>query len=107
MTEPAPERVVALRRARRLRGYLAQIPFLLVLLVIAAAALLVLFDRWRRGAFVFGAALILGAVLRAFLPSERAGLLQVRTKLIDTSMMTLAGAAIFWLAASIDSLGTD
>ncbi|WP_238422160.1 DUF3017 domain-containing protein [Gordonia sp. 'Campus'] len=86
---------------------LMQIPYLLVMLGVLAAALLVMFDRWRRGSFVFGAALIVGAVLRAFIPSSQAGLLQVRGKAFDVSVMATVGGVMLWLAASIDSLGTD
>lgn len=91
----------------RLRAVLVQLPYLLVMLGVLAAALLVMFDRWRRGSFVFGAALLVGAVLRAFIPSSRAGLLQVRGKSFDVTVMATVGGVMLWLAASIDSLGTD
>ena len=71
------------------------------------AAVFVTFDRWRRGVFVLGSALLLGSLLRALLPSERAGLLQVRGRAFDSALMASAGVAILWLATSIDSLGTD
>jgi len=99
--ELAPERV------RGVRAVLVQIPYLLVMLGVLAAALFVLFDRWRRGSFVFGAALLIGALLRAFIPSSKAGLLQVRGKFFDVAVMTTVGAVMLWLATSIDSLGTD
>lgn len=91
----------------RLRAVLVQLPYLLVMLGVLAAALLVMFDRWRRGSFVFGAALLVGAVLRAFIPSSQAGLLQVRGKTFDVTVMVTVGGVMLWLAASIDSLGTD
>ncbi|MGC4934140.1 DUF3017 domain-containing protein [Gordonia sp. DT30] len=107
MTEGAPERVEQLRRARRVRAYLVQVPYLLVLLGAVAAAVLVLYDRWRRGAFVFGSTLLFGAVLRALIPTSRAGLLQVRGRFFDVAAMASVGALILWLATSIDPLGTD
>lgn len=91
----------------RLRAVLVQLPYLLVMAGVLAAALLVMFDRWRRGSFVFGAALLVGAVLRAFIPSSQAGLLQVRGKSFDVTVMATVGGVMLWLAASIDSLGTD
>jgi uncharacterized membrane protein YjjP (DUF1212 family) len=100
-------RVEQLRHARRIRSYLVQIPYLLVMAGVVAAALLVLFDRWRRGSFVFGTALLVGAVLRACIPSSRAGLLQVRGKFFDVVAMASVGVLMLWLATSIDSLGTD
>ncbi|KSU59751.1 DUF3017 domain-containing protein [Gordonia hongkongensis] len=90
-----------------MRAVLIQLPYLLVMLGVLAAALLVMFDRWRRGSFVFGAALLVGAVLRAFIPSSQAGLLQVRGKSFDVTAMATVGGVMLWLAASIDSLGTD
>ncbi|MAU83576.1 MULTISPECIES: DUF3017 domain-containing protein [Gordonia] len=95
------------RNAARLRRYLVQIPYFVVLLGLLAAAVLVLFDRWRRGAFVFGSVLLLGAVLRAFIPTSRVGLLQVRSKFFDVAVMASVGSLILWLATSIDPLGTD
>ncbi|QBJ98563.1 DUF3017 domain-containing protein [Rhodococcus sp. ABRD24] len=80
---------------------------LAVLLVVAAAFVLVIADRWRRGAFVLGGAMLLAAVLRAILAPERVGLLEVRGKWFDVGAMTLVGVAIIGLAVSIDPLGTD
>ncbi|MFT4086552.1 MAG: DUF3017 domain-containing protein [Gordonia sp. (in: high G+C Gram-positive bacteria)] len=100
------ERVESLRKARRRRRLLRQIPFFVVLAIIGFAAVLVLMDRWRRGAFVFGSAMLVGAVLRAVLPTSRAGLLQVRSRGFDIGAMATLGVLVLWLATSIDSLGT-
>jgi hypothetical protein len=100
-------RVERIRRARHVRAYLVQIPYLIILLAGLVAALLVLFDRWRRGAVVLGSALILASVLRALIPSTRVGLLQVRGRLFDVITTAAVGATILWLATSIDPLGTD
>ncbi len=97
----------SLHRARRLRTIMVQIPFVIVLIFVAVAIVFLLLDRWRRGAFVFGSGTVLAAVLRAILPTSRVGLLQVRGRFFDVSSMALAGAAILWLATSIDPLGTD
>lgn len=80
---------------------------LAVLLVVAAAFVLVLADRWRRGALVLGGAMLLAAVLRAVVSPDRVGLLAVRGKGFDVAAMTVVGATIIALAASIDPLGTD
>ncbi|EGD56537.1 DUF3017 domain-containing protein [Gordonia neofelifaecis] len=100
------DRVESIRRARKVYGFIVDLPYYIVLAVIAVAALLVLIDRWRRGAFVFGAAMLLGAVFRAFLPANRTGLLQVRSRAFDISAMAVLGGSVLWLATSIDSLGT-
>lgn len=107
MTAGADERVAQLRRARLLRAVVVQIPYALVMFGVIVAAALVLFDRWRRGTFVFGSALLLGAVLRALIPTARVGLLQVRGRPFDVAAMASAGALMLWLATSIDPLGTD
>jgi len=82
-------------------------PLLAVLLVAAAAFVLVLADRWRRGALVLGGAMVLAAFLRAVLSPDRVGLLAVRGKGFDVAAMAVVGATIITLAASIDPLGTD
>ncbi|WP_072807181.1 DUF3017 domain-containing protein [Rhodococcoides yunnanense] len=83
------------------------LPLILVLIVIFAALVLVLADRWRRGAFVLGIATILAAGFRMCLPENRIGLLQVRSRAFDVSALALVGGAIVFLSASIDPLGTD
>ncbi|WP_433613622.1 DUF3017 domain-containing protein [Prescottella agglutinans] len=80
---------------------------LAVLVVVVAAFVLVLADRWRRGALVLGGAMLLAAVLRAVVSPDQVGLLAVRGKGFDVAAMTVVGAAIIALAASIDPLGTD
>ncbi|MCF8603826.1 DUF3017 domain-containing protein [Gordonia sp. HY442] len=100
------DRVDELRRARRIHGYIVNIPFYVVLALVAVAAVLVLLDRWRRGAFVFGSALLVAGTIRAFLPTPRVGLLQIRSRPFDVATMVVLGASVLWLATSIDSLGS-
>ncbi|MEP9392253.1 MULTISPECIES: DUF3017 domain-containing protein [Gordonia] len=107
MTADATDRTRRIHRARIVRACIVQIPYLLVMLGVVVAAGLVLFDRWRRGAFVFGSALLLGALLRALIPTTRVGLLQVRGRLFDVAAMATVGGLMLWLATSIDPLGTD
>lgn len=83
------------------------LPMIAVVVVIAAAVVLVLADRWRRGAFVFGLATLLAAACRLFLSTERVGLLAVRSRMFDTLSLAAVGGAVVWLAVSIDPLGTD
>jgi hypothetical protein len=83
------------------------LPLLAVTVVIAVAVVLVLADRWRRGAFVFGAATMLAGVLRWALDPEQVGVLAVRSKRFDVGATLLVGGLIVVLAVSIDPLGTD
>ena len=79
---------------------------LAVLLVIAVAAALVISDRWRRGAIVFGVATLIAGGCRLCLPREQVGLLAVRTRAFDSAALLTVGTAIVLLGASIDPLGT-
>ncbi|MBM7414153.1 putative neutral ceramidase superfamily lipid hydrolase [Rhodococcus sp. PvP016] len=83
------------------------IPVVAVVLVIVVAVALVLADRWRRGAFVFGVATLIAAACRLCLGSERVGILAVRSRAFDTFSLAAVGSAVVWLAVSIDPLGTD
>lgn len=86
---------------------MVQIPYFIVVGIIAVAAVLVLFGFWRKGTLVFSGALLVGAVFRAILPVTRVGLLQVRGRLFDVFAMTTMGLLMLWLASSIAALGTD
>lgn len=82
------------------------LPLVAVTLVITAAVILILADRWRRGAFVFGGAMLLAGVLRWILEPDEVGVLAVRSKAFDVGAMLTVGGAIMALAVSIDPLGT-
>jgi hypothetical protein len=73
-----------------------QLAFLLVLLVLAAAFIYLIVEpgRWGRGAGVVAVGMLLAAVLRAVLKSERAGLLVVRARWLDVAAYLLLGGMI-------------
>ncbi|NLV79945.1 MAG: DUF3017 domain-containing protein [Rhodococcus sp.] len=91
---------------RSLRLARLNLPLVAVTLVIAAAVILVLADRWRRGAFVFGGAVMLAGILRWILDPDQVGVLAVRSKTFDVGAMLTVGGVIMALAVSIDPLGT-
>jgi hypothetical protein len=95
-----PEDVVR----RVLRG---QWPILLVGLFFLAACVLVVAGYWRRGALVLGIGVAVAAALRIALTDDRAGLLMVRTKAIDFATTASVSAAVLYIAATIDPLGTS
>src|SRR5699024_12833218 len=66
----------------------------------------VMFERWRRGAFLLGIVALGAAALRAVLSDERARLLASRTKAFDVLFLAGIGGVVLWLALSVDSLGT-
>ncbi len=84
----------------------ANLPMVAVLVVIAVAAVLVMWDRWRRGATVFGVATLLAGACRLVLTDDQVGLLAVRSRSFDTAALLTVGAVIVVLAASIDPLGS-
>ena len=58
-------------------------------------------STWRVGCLLIGAALLVGAGERALLPEGAAGLLQVRGKVFDVAVLTLAGVAVLVLAVAV------
>ena len=80
---------------------LRELPLVAVLTVVAAGLLLGVLDRWRVGASVVGAAVLLGGALRLLLPARRAGLLVVRSRRLDVAVLLALGAALLVLASSV------
>ena len=84
----------------------AQWPILLVGLIFAAAFVLVGANFWRRGSLLIGIGVGVASVLRLLLSEERAGLLVVRSKGTDFMTTAMVGAAMIYIASTIDPLGT-
>jgi hypothetical protein len=78
---------------------------LLVVAVLVVAAVFLVQDRWRRGAYIIGGATLVAAALRLCLPTVRVGLLAVRSRPFDVGAYTALGGVIVALAATINSLG--
>ena len=91
-----PRRSEASAAARSLRQW----PLLIVVIGVVAG-LVVSFlgeSSWRLGCLLIGASLGVGAVERVVLPSRDAGLLQVRTRAFDVTVLGLGAVAIIALA---------
>ncbi len=84
-----------------------QWPILLVGLIFIAAFFLVIAGYWRRGALVIGIGVGVAAALRLVLTDDHAGLLVVRSKGIDVATTITVSAAVLYIAATIDPLGTS
>lgn len=84
----------------------AQWPILLVGLIFVTAFALVGANFWRRGSLLIGIAVGVAAALRLVLPDDRAGLLVVRSKGMDFITTAAVGAAMVYIAWTIDPLGT-
>ncbi|HTM84423.1 MAG TPA: DUF3017 domain-containing protein [Mycobacterium sp.] len=84
----------------------AQWPILAVGLVFVAAFALAGAGFWRRGALLIGIGVAVAAGLRLVLSDQRAGLLVVRTRAGDIISTATVAAAMVYIAATIDPLGT-
>ncbi len=89
------------------RVFRGQWPILLVGLFFLAAFGLVIAGYWRRGALVIGIGVAVAAALRIGLTDDRAGLLVVRKKGTDFVTTATVSAAVLYIAATIDPLGTS
>lgn len=91
--------------ARKVFG--GQWPILMPFLIFFAAFGLVVAGYWRRGALVLAIGVGVAAALRLTLPDDRAGLLVVRTRMIDFITTASVSAAMLYVAWTIDPLGTS
>jgi hypothetical protein len=75
-------------------------PLLVVLIgvLIGLAVAVVGAQTWRLGSLIIGTSLLIGAVIRGALPGRDAGLLQVRSRPFDITVLTLGGIAIIALS---------
>lgn len=79
-----------------------ELPLLTVLLVVGAGVFGAgFFHAWRTGSTVVGLGLVLGGGLRLGLPARRAGLLVVRSRPVDATVLLVLGLALVGLASSI------
>ncbi len=84
-----------------------QWPILTVGLVLLMAFALVVAGYWRRGALVIAIGVGLAAAMRMALTDERAGLLVVRSRVVDIATTAVVSAVMFYVAWTIDPLGTS
>lgn len=67
----------------RRRRWWSQWPIAIVLACVVASLITVALDRFRVGALMLAASLVLAFVLRLVLPADRVGMLAVRSKIVD------------------------
>lgn len=80
------------------------VPFGLVCGIGLIGFLLVALQHWRRGTVVLGLALLVAAGLRAVIPDERAGLLAIRSRVVDMLLYSGFGVVIISIAMTITGL---
>ncbi|SFQ23700.1 Protein of unknown function [Amycolatopsis arida] len=80
---------------------LTHLPFALVLVLVAIAAVRIGQYHWRQGTALIGGALLVAAVLRAALSDEQAGLLAIRGRAVDVLSYVGLGVLILFVALTI------
>jgi uncharacterized membrane protein YjjP (DUF1212 family) len=90
--EALPDNVRQLRPRRR--GRYGEWPATVVLLLIAVAFAIVAMGHFRRGAVVFSGAVVLAFFLRLLLPTGDAGMLRVRSRVVDLVVLATLGLSV-------------
>ena len=97
--QPALAPVTRLRpRSRRRRDLLAQWPLVLVLIVVGVAVTFVGLDQFRIGSILLAVGVLTAFVLRLLLPASRIGMLAVRGRSVDLTVLGLLGGALLVFA---------
>lgn len=79
-----------------------------VLLVVGvfASGVFAATEHWRRATFTLGASMVWLALMRLTCDSRVIGLVAVRSRRFDVVFASALGAAMMWLAYSVDALGS-
>lgn len=78
----------------------------LVLIGVVLSGLFSVLEHWRRATFLLGGSLLWLTVVRLTCDSSRVGILAVRSRRFDAVFSAALGAAMLFLSASVDSLGS-
>lgn len=83
-----------------------QVMVALFVLGFVVATLFSVTEHWRRATFTLGMAMLWLTACRLTCDSQVMGLLAVRSRRFDAIFTATTGAALVWLAVSVDSLGS-
>ena len=86
------------QRTRRSFPVPREWPITLILLGVAVSLLVVALNHFRRGTVLLALFVLLAAALRLVLPAREAGLLAVRSRLIDVLTLGSLGAGLLFFA---------
>lgn len=75
--------------------------YLGVLAVVGLGLIVTAMGHWRGGVHLIAGALVAASVLRLVLPARDAGMLAVRHRALDCSLLAAAGVALWFLASTI------
>ncbi|OLR90541.1 DUF3017 domain-containing protein, partial [Actinokineospora bangkokensis] len=81
---------------------LVHLPFALVMAVVAVGLVRIAMYNWREGSIWIGLALLLAAGLRVLLRDEQAGLIAVRSRVVDTFLYTGFAVMVLFVAITIE-----
>ena len=89
------------RARRRYPSTFGGVIYLVVVLVTVVGLAMVAFGPWRRGMSLVGFALIFASAMRLVTKEDEAGMLRVRSRWFDVTVLAGVGAALLALAANI------
>lgn len=75
--------------------------YLGILAVVGLGLIVTAMGHWRGGVHLIAGALVAASVLRLVLPARDAGMLAVRHRALDCSLLAVAGVALWLLASTI------
>lgn len=90
----------------RVPGWLQWTGMAAFIVLLATAAWFLVADHWRRSTFALGVAMLWLAALRLTCDSAKLGVFAVRSRRFDAAFSAVAGAALMFLSASVDALGS-
>ena len=104
--EPHPEPIEPSEESEELeRRYPSTIggAFYIAILIATAFGIGIVYRShdWRLGVRVVAGALLAAALLRLILPQRDAGMLAVRSRMVDVGLLVVVGGALFFLSGSI------
>ena len=78
----------------------------MVVAAVAVSGIFAVSEHWRRATMLLGGAFMWLAVVRLTCDSSRVGVLAVRSRRFDACFTGILGAAMVFMAFSIDALGS-
>jgi hypothetical protein len=100
-TEPVEEHPDAPLEKRRYPSTIGGAFYLAILAITVASVVIVVSGHWRGGIHWLAGALLAGSVLRFVLPERDAGMLAVRNRWLDGSLLAIFGGVLWFLATTL------
>lgn len=100
-----PELFVVEEEPRRYPSTIGGAFYLAILGLTAVALVVVGLGHWRGGVHMLAGGLVAAATLRGVLPRRDVGMLQVRSRWFDVTLLAVVGIALWVLASTIPTAG--